>query len=289
MSFTQDELQSFNTILEQKLGQQRRELERSFDQRMHVFKREIEQRLAFTQQELVRTLLQNLSEQYRKFKETLSQKIDAQQAFIASTTANGTDSKQQIEDIVERALDAQLISFDQLISERFTPADEVSEYSIEAVPDFAGIEVQTDIPWNELAEAVTKAFDERFSLFDESFRSSIKNIEYYLSVKLQSLREELVREQHERTSYMHDARNIQPFDGAITSMQDVLVSIERLEHIIESMQVAMTSNHALLSNRMYHHQQLPLERAHTRGQETTIQHANTTKSQLPLPKENEKQ
>jgi hypothetical protein len=28
------------------------------------------------------------------------------------------------------------------------------------------------------------------------------------------------------------------------------------------MQVVMTTNHALLSNRLYHHQQLPLERAH---------------------------
>jgi hypothetical protein len=29
------------------------------------------------------------------------------------------------------------------------------------------------------------------------------------------------------------------------------------------MQVVMTSNHALLSNRLYHHQQLPFERAHS--------------------------
>jgi len=28
------------------------------------------------------------------------------------------------------------------------------------------------------------------------------------------------------------------------------------------MQVVMTSNHALLSNRIYHHQQLPYKRAH---------------------------
>jgi len=45
-------------------------------------------------------------------------------------------------------------------------------------------------------------------------------------------------------------------------MQEVFQSIEQLERIIESMQVAMTANHALLSNRLYHHQQLPLERAH---------------------------
>jgi hypothetical protein len=54
------------------------------------------------------------------------------------------------------------------------------------------------------------------------------------------------------------------FNGNATSIQEVLHGIEHLERIIESMQVAMTSNHALLSNRLFHHQQLPLERAHPR-------------------------
>jgi hypothetical protein len=47
-----------------------------------------------------------------------------------------------------------------------------------------------------------------------------------------------------------------------TSIQEILHGIEHLEQIVESMQVVMTSNHALLSNRLYHHQQLPFERAH---------------------------
>ena len=44
MSFTEDELQSFNTILEQRLTAQRKELERTFDQRIMESRRESEQR-----------------------------------------------------------------------------------------------------------------------------------------------------------------------------------------------------------------------------------------------------
>ena len=258
MSFTKDELQSFNSILEQKLTQQQRELERGFDQRLRAFKREIEQRLVFTQQELVRTLSQHLSEHYRKLKETLSQKIDAQQTHVVSSTVvSETDLKQQLEDVVEHALDTQLISFDQLIGERFASTNEPSTSLVDASPDFAGMELHTEIPLDDLAEAVNKALDQRFSSLETSLKGSITDIEKYLSVQIQHLSE----------GRTHDERvvQVQPLDGTITSMQDVFTSIERLERIIESMQVAMTSNHALLSNRMYHHQQLPLERAHPSG------------------------
>ena len=50
--------------------------------------------------------------------------------------------------------------------------------------------------------------------------------------------------------------------ASVTLSNEILRGIEQLEHIVESMQVVMTTNHALLSNRLYHHQQLPLERAH---------------------------
>ena len=67
-------------------------------------------------------------------------------------------------------------------------------------------------------------------------------------------------------------------------MQEVLRGIDHLERIIESMQVAMTSNLALLSNRLYHHQQLPLERAHpsTRAHATP---SNGVTAPLPVVKE----
>ena len=54
-----------------------------------------------------------------------------------------------------------------------------------------------------------------------------------------------------------------------TNFQEMLHGIEHLEQIIESMQVVMTSNHALLSNRLYHHQQLPFERAHSANDHST--------------------
>lgn len=285
MSFTKDELQSFNTILEQKLAQQRRELERSFDQRLQVFKREIEQRLVFTQQDLVRVLSQHLSDQYRKLKEALNQKNDEQQARISPTVISETELKQQLEDVVEHALDTQLISFDQLIGERFAPVDESTVNVVEVPPNFAEMELHTEIPLDDLAEAVNKALDERFSALDTSLKLSVAGIEQYLATRLQTLREELT---HDDFNHEHTTQSIQvqPLDGTITNMQDVFTSFDRLERIIESMQVAMTSNHALLSNRMYHHQQLPLERAHPGSQDGMTQHANTTiKSSLPLPKE----
>ena len=285
MSFTKDELQSFNTILEQKLTQQRRELERSFDQRLQVFKREVEQRLVFTQQDLVRVLSQHLSEQYRKLKEALNQRIDAQQGHIPSTVISEAELKQQLEDVVEHALDTQLISFDQLIGERFAPVDETPN-AVEASPNFAEMELHTEIPLDDLADAVDKALAERFSALDASLKVSITGIERYLATRLQTLREELI---HDELHYTDDTRVVQTksFDGTITNMQDVFTSIERLERIIESMQVAMTSNHALLSNRMYHHQQLPLERAHPGGiQDGPHQNSNNaTKGSLPLSKE----
>jgi hypothetical protein len=50
--------------------------------------------------------------------------------------------------------------------------------------------------------------------------------------------------------------------SSLHSLQDVLSGIDQLERIVESVQVAMTANHAFLSNRLFHHQHLPLERAH---------------------------
>ncbi len=44
MSFTEDELQAFNSILEQRLSVHRREMERVFDQRMNEYRRDLDQR-----------------------------------------------------------------------------------------------------------------------------------------------------------------------------------------------------------------------------------------------------
>ncbi len=287
MSFTNDELQSFNTILDQKLAQQRRELDRSFEQRLQVFKRDIEQRLVFTQQDLVRVLSQHLSEQYRKLKELLSQNLAMQHTSISPIVNSEIALKQQLEDVLEHALDTQLISFDQLVGERFVLANEnATNAAVEAPPNFAEMELHTEIPLDDLAEAVNKALEERFSVLDASLKVSIAGIEQHLASRLQTLREE--QAYSNGINHVQEMRIVQaqPLDGTISNMQDVFTSIDRLERIIESMQVAMTSNHALLSNRMYHHQQLPLERAHSSHQDGTNQHSNNiSKSQLPLPKE----
>ena len=45
-------------------------------------------------------------------------------------------------------------------------------------------------------------------------------------------------------------------------LQEVSKSIQQLERTVEAMQISMTTSSSLLSNRLFHHQQLPLERAH---------------------------
>ena len=233
MSFTNEELQSFNTILEQKLGQQRRELERSFDTRLQVFKREIEQRLAYTQKELVRVLSQHLSEQYRQIKGTMN--------------FNG-------------------------VATPTTSSDET-------ILDLSELELHTELPLDELTAAVSQALDERFSNLTDTLKTAISTIKQQFVMEMQMLQNKA-----NSTQDMHIIQS-QPFEGTSASMQDVFVSIERLEHIIESMQVAMTSNSALLSNRLYHHQQLPLERAHPSSQQDGTLQNTTTRGHLPLPKE----
>ncbi len=49
MSFTPDELQSFNDILDKKLSVHRREMERVFDQRIQTFRRDLDRRLSILQ------------------------------------------------------------------------------------------------------------------------------------------------------------------------------------------------------------------------------------------------
>jgi hypothetical protein len=89
---------------------------------------------------------------------------------------------------------------------------------------------------------------------NDSIQKSLNNLEQYLSVRLHSLRDEFLRSKtQERQAFSEENP---------TTIQEILHGIEHLEQIVESMQVVMTSNHALLSNRLYHHQQLPFERAH---------------------------
>ena len=162
MSFTPDELQAFNAIVEQKLAQHRREIERVFEQRLHSVKRDLDQRLMSVQQELTRSLAQGFGEQNRKFRGMLSE-------LVLSIDEDG----------------GEVVNKD---------------------------EVETEIEFEDLSEAINQALGERLHVLGD--------------------------------------------------LQEVLKSIQQLERIVESMQVAMTTSSSLLSNRLYHHQQLPLERAH---------------------------
>ncbi|HEX9130844.1 MAG TPA: hypothetical protein VF844_00985 [Ktedonobacteraceae bacterium] len=256
MSFTEDELQSFNTILEQRLTAHRREMERVFDQRMNEYRRELDQR--YVQVDSLRTLSQKLSDFQIRLDSDLNEKLNALQMRITQTISNGVEQRQQqVEGSIDGMLAAQLLGIEQLLnqfSSRLMPGETTITTGVST--QLEAIEVQTELPWEDLIDVIGKTLDERLSMLNEAIQRSLKNLEQYLSVRLHSLRDEFLRNQTQGQGQQA------LYNGNTTTIQEVLHGIEHLERIIESMQVAMTSNHALLSNRLFHHQQLPLERAH---------------------------
>jgi hypothetical protein len=259
MSFTEDELQAFNSILEQRLSVHRREMERVFDQRMNEYRRELDQRLVTVQRDTLRNLSQTISESENRLDTILRDKLNTQQTRITQTITHDTEQRQkQFEGSIDRMLAAQLLGIEQLLSQQLSEQILQDATITAGVPaQLEAIEVQTELPWEDLMDVIGKILDERLSSLNEATQRSLKNMEQYLSVRLHSLRDEFVRSQgHGPQSY---------YNGSATTIQEVLHGIEHLERIIESMQVAMTANNALLSNRLFHHQQLPLERAHPGG------------------------
>lgn len=253
MSFTQDELQAFNKILDQRLAAQQRAIERSLDQRIATLKHEFDQRLLSLQQNLLRSLPQRLLELQKRWSDDVNQKF---------------------EDQIESALAAQLLAMEQLINQRSSTQvpEFTATYGTEAQPDFESIEVQTEIPWEDLVDVVDKAMDQRLTTLNELVQTTMQAMEQFLIGQLHNLREELLHAQEHS------------FSGNIAHMQDVFTSIEQLEHVIESMQVAMNANHALLSNRLYHHQNLPAERAHPRERTSpSLSQGKHTNITTPLP------
>ena len=112
MSFTPDEIQSFNTIVEQKLAQHRREMERVIEQRLHTVKRDIEQRLMSIQQEMTRTLLQGFGEQNRKLRGMLGELIitaDEEPVVMADDEDVETEIDfEDLSEVIRQALDQRL-------------------------------------------------------------------------------------------------------------------------------------------------------------------------------------
>ena len=272
MSFTQDELQAFNTILEQRLSAQRRDLERTFEQRLNALKVTFEQRLESLQQAMLRVLTLRFAEQQLRLREALDQRLQTQHARMTQTLEQEHEQllqkqQSQVEDVVERALAAQLLAIEQLISQHRSGGtlnvyagesdtsfpEELDSQAIEA------IEVQTEIPWDDIADMFNKALDEHMVHLNASLQSSIQRMEQQVLAQVRDF------SQNHDTSSSTQQSNEAPSG----SMGEMLSGIEQLEHIVESMQVAMTANHAFLSNRLFHHQQLPLERAHAHPTQAT--------------------
>ncbi len=288
MSFTADELQSFNDILEQKLSAHRREMERVFDQRIQTLRRELERYLGTLQLEIMRTFTQSQAEQQRGLQSALSQQFNTQQLNIAQVVDNELKLRQQqqqshIENLVDRALAAQLQAIDELLNQRLSMQSlaESPAQPGDQPPHYEAIEVQTELPWEDLVDIFGKALDERFVRLHDITQTTMSNWEQYLTAQLQTLLSQV------QAGAMHSGQT-QADSGNLTNMQEVFQSIEQLERIIESMQVAMTANHALISNRLYQHQQLPLERAHTNTRPlppTTHPNGTNTSDPLLLPEE----
>jgi hypothetical protein len=275
MAFTPDELQAFNDILERRLAAQQRETERLFEQQVHRLRRDFEQRLITSQQEIVRLVAQQLHEQQKKWQAVLQQRLGELQMNVAQVMSREGKSQQMeqlpISAVIDQALAAQLLAIEELLDRTVVIQGQSDKEMplLDGEPRFEAIEVQTDLPWEELIDVFGKVLDERLSGFAESMLSTFRNWEQIVSSRLHAIQTQL----HE---VMVQSRQTQTFSGNLTTMQEVFQSIEQLEHLIESMQVAVTTNQALLSNRLYHHQQLPLERAHPGGPiaPTTIAQAN---------------
>lgn len=259
MAFTQDELQSLNTILEQKLSTQRRDLERTFDLRLQALRRDFEQRVTTAKNDLLHTMSLRLNDQHARTREVLLQKFETQHAHLLEVVAQSLEAQQQqrLEDSIERPLAAQLLAIEQIIQQRLPSpiqsAEFFPEYTVEGQPQFGTIEVQTEIPWEELATLVDHALEERVSVLQETVLTALKDLEQVLLTQLQTMHTPIPRDSASLPSNASAGAQVG---------QDTTKNIERLEHLIEAMQVAMTANSSLISNRLYHHQQLPLERAH---------------------------
>lgn len=269
MAFTQDELQSLNTIIEQKLSIQRHDLEKTFEQQTQTLKRDFEQHITTLHHDLLRTMSRRMNDQHAKTVDTLLRRVDSQHARTMQSLDQKLERQNQQQarnhkDTLDRSLATQLLAFEQIINQRLPQSEHQSDlalaYAVDGQAEFEAIEVQTEIPWEELAEMVDRALEERLITLKDSFISSLQTIEHEILQQMQALHATLVQIS---TTFHNDPTTTAAIEApAQATTQDVLQSIDRIERLMESMQVAMTSNTSLISNRLYHHQQLPLERAH---------------------------
>jgi hypothetical protein len=280
MSFTEDELQAFNSILEQRFSIQRQEMEQAINRRLESFQQKIDQRFVTLQQELSTSLEQWLASRREQSGVAIEEKLEKQRKQIVQLVSQEAEQKShQVEATVDRMLAAQLLGIEQLLGQH-SAKRQLEVDGTNPHQQLETIEVQTELSWEDLVAVMGKALDERLIALSDSLQHSVKNLEQYLAVRLHSLRDELTRLQGPRPTYNNNVLS----NG--TSVQEVLTGIEHLEQVMESIQVTMTANHALLSNRLYHHQQLPLERAHPNPSgQTHVAPANGVSSLLAQAKE----
>jgi len=242
MSFTQEELQSFHSVLEQRFQAHQQEVEQAFDQRIAVFRRYSEQRLDAMQQEILRVMSSKLSEFQGQIEAFLSEKLNAWQQALASR---------------EEMHNAGLLNGHQQLE---------------------AIEVQTELPWEDLAHVIGQTLDERLASFKEETHRLLNQQEQQIATHLNGIQHELA------------GKDLQPQEpqGESPVLEGLLQGIEHLERVIESLQVVMTANHALLSDRLYSHQQQPIERAHLAGHlraHTPVERVTTDESYANSPME----
>ena len=262
MSFTEDELQAFNAILEQRLQVHRREMERVFDQRVGEYRRDTEQRLFAMQQDMLRNVTLKLTEFQGRIENIVSEKVNVWQSRLAQTvSSDGGDTTQQLEATLDQKLARQMQSIEALL-------DQQTQQLAVASLDVGGsgilrngnhqldaIEVQTEIPWEDLDGVIGQALDARFAALNEETCRLLDLVEQRIAGQLRSFQEQLARSQQQPASRQDED----------ATLRELLQGLEHLERVIESLQVVITANHALLSDRLYTHQQQPLERAHPTG------------------------
>ena len=124
MSFTEDEIQSFNTILEQRLQAHQRDMERALDQRINEYRRELDQRLGTLHADVQRGVSQKLSDFQIQLGIMLSEKLNTQPTRLIQALNNEVEQKQQqFEGNIDRMLAAQLLGIEQLIAQYSSPND----------------------------------------------------------------------------------------------------------------------------------------------------------------------
>lgn len=268
MSFTEDELESFNTILEQRLLAQRQEFEMILDRRLEALQSSFHARIIAFQQEFINDASSKLANLQAALNSDLEVSLNALHARTSQSVEDLVEKclhtqEQHFENLVSRTNVLQLQGVEQLLQEYSPPRISMSTTldNQDQPSHYDSIEVQTELPLEALIEAFNRSLNERFASLQNVTQGVFKQWEEFLHTRLQTLSaqlfENMAQMQHRTASPLQLESH--------PDLQSVLQGIDQLERVIESMQVAMTANQALLSNRIHHHQQLPLERAHTPG------------------------